>query len=125
DSISGRVVEGVFVGRYARTGGVPASGAVTGWHQSAIDVGLVPRVFEVLALGQRATLRLDRDATTGQLMSTLKVWGLDRIEHPVDVRTWDGKTLEFDFSYLFGFRFHGDVTGRHVRGWVRLSFFGI
>jgi dienelactone hydrolase len=121
--IEGWVVDGIFVGRFSRTGGLllAESGAITGWNQDGIDgTGLTPRVFEIdvpafwLAPATRHTLRIDRGASAGVFIATVKDFdGGDCLEYAAKIDHWDGRVLRFSYNNQ---KFQGVVEGRRVAG---------
>ena len=128
--VEGTVVAGVFAGRRTTTPGSVSSsptdplawtGHITGWQAEAMDVALVPRVWE-LALddGRRARVHIDRSDTGGALVGSFKVYGsaqrgaLDESwQYDLDSVTWDGQSLAFT---LPGMTFTGAVAGRAIAG---------
>ncbi len=124
-----RAVDGVMVGRFARTLGATEptatqyTGHFTGWSAAVADRELLPRVWDLRSDGGlRAKVRIDRDAS-GALAGTLKVYARDgvgasaeELEHDLEDLSWDGERLRFRVSRGDAvWRFDGAVEGRSLR----------
>ncbi len=132
--VSGAIVEGILVGRYAQagaTGEMPARPEdfklhVTGWNSTYLDRGLAPRVYDVLLNNEfRATLRIDvsEDSLSG-FTGRLKVYATisggargEQAEFDVRVTQWDGTHLSFvENDPLYTMTFTGTASGRLISG---------
>ncbi|MHC1686759.1 MAG: DUF5000 domain-containing lipoprotein [Methanothrix sp.] len=134
----GKVVEGIFVGRFAVVSTPPGSAPtsfsdytnhVTGWNATYIDAdNTYTRIFDITCNGiYHGILRLDKDAD-GRLYGQLKFYASmvngnitsagEELESDLNVTTWDGTNLVF-LRYLATGAiqiFEGTVSGRTISG---------
>ncbi|HYS20003.1 MAG TPA: hypothetical protein VEO73_02830, partial [Gemmatimonadales bacterium] len=129
------VVEGVLVGRYARSesaaepGPEAYQGHVTGWSEAYFDRDLFPRVYELrLNDGRLARLRIDRAGAGDGFAGRLKVYAIENagtggegsgedLEYDVAVAQWDGTQLVFtqpDAQQTYV----AQVSGRFIEGTI-------
>lgn len=126
-----RAGDGVLAGRVAWSSGAlrPAAAAyrthVTGWNSSFLDVGPVPRVFDVRwSDGRLGRVRIDRSANGAALVGSLKVYAhvrngavAEEEERDLSEVRWDGANLSFGLDENgIAWRYRGAVTGRFVVG---------
>lgn len=129
---SGRVVEGILVGRFSRSTTSPDkppqlssySSRVSGWNRSYLDTDIVPRVWEILIdQNERARLRIDKGSNG--FMGRLKVYstvsdgaGGEQPEYDLDGIVWDGTDLIFTQHLDDGTlrTYQSTVSGRDISG---------
>lgn len=118
----GRVVEGIFVGRFSHNKHSPECPSqnnnyvnhVVGWNSSYFDSDIVPRVYDIILDADyrglhdakcRGILRIDRANNSSNFIGRLKIyatgignmWNIagEELEYDLTVIHWDGKNIEF------------------------------
>ena len=130
-----RVADGVLLGRTALTpderapGALQYEGHVTGWNAAVIDRAPFPRVYDLRwSDGRLGRVRIDRKATGGGIVGTLKVYATEargttaeQEERDLTNITWDGANLTFDVREEDGsfWRYEGEARGRSITGEAR------
>ena len=126
----GRIVHGVYVGRFAQDGRRGAKPDITryqkfasGWNSTYLDTGIVPRVYEVLiGTDSHGRLRLDRPSRgSKRYAGRLKIYHGPRgeeFEYDVDVLAWNGSYLEFVKHGVIPESYRAVAVGRLLVGTV-------
>lgn len=118
----GRVVEGIFVGRFSHNTHSPKCPSqnsnyvnhVVGWNSSYFDSNIVPRVYDIILDADyrglrdvqcRGILRVDRANNESNFIGRMKIyatglgkmWNIagEELEYELTIIHWDGKNLEF------------------------------
>lgn len=118
----GRVVEGIFVGRFSQNTLSPECPSqsskhvnhVVGWNSSYFDSDIVPRVYDIILDADyrglhgaqcRGILRIDRANNGSNFIGRLKIyatgigdtWNIagEELEYDLTINHWDGKNIEF------------------------------
>jgi hypothetical protein len=118
----GRVVEGIFVGRFSHNNYSPESPSqnsnyvnhVVGWNSSYFDGDIVPRVYDIILDADyrglrgaqcRGMLRIDRVHNSSNFIGRMKIyatgignmWNIagEELEYDLTIIHWDGKSIEF------------------------------
>ena len=129
---SGKIVEGVFVGRYSHSTSsaeppsklTDYSRHATGWNSTYLDTSNMPRVWE-LQINQNDRARLRIDKGKGGLIGRIKVYSNvkdgaagEQLEYDLDALTWDGSNLSFTqhLDKNITRTYKAKVAGREIHG---------